>query len=145
MYFSIEKKQKPVERPLVKPKDEDIFIKPVSSIKKEKHSQKVPEVKSHKNESEMPSTSSKKKNYDNPLLASEPEQYEEEEEEEDIMPKPFVIKQEQEIVEITKKYTIKERFNIDCDECEKVNDILVYIFKFLYILFLSCLVFWVRM
>lgn len=129
MYFSIEKKLKqelkPPERPSVKQKDEDNFIKPVSCIKKEKHSQKVPEVKSHKNESEMPSTSSKKQNYANPLLASEPEQYEEEEEEEDIMPKPFIIKQEQEIVENTKKFTIKERFNIDCDECEKVNDILI--------------------
>ncbi|TMW50502.1 hypothetical protein DOY81_004430 [Sarcophaga bullata] len=56
----------------------------------------------------------------NPLFSSENQN--DETDDEDAMPKPFVIKQEP--PDINKKLSIKERFNIECAECEKLINFL---------------------
>lgn len=57
----------------------------------------------------------------NPLLSSDEHDTEDDG---DCMPKPFLIKQEFEIAKDAKKVSIKKRFNVDCEHCEKVSFIL---------------------
>lgn len=77
------------------------------------------------NENLQASTSSSKKpTFQNPLLSNDDTS---EDEDEDAMPKPIIVKQEPcDMVVTHKKLSLKERFNIDCEECEKV-------FNFFYI------------
>ncbi|XP_005188935.4 J domain-containing protein DDB_G0295729 [Musca domestica] len=97
------------------------FIKPAALIKKEKQSQMLEETQKKtviENENLQASTSSSKKStFQNPLLSNDDTS---EDEDEDAMPKPIIVKQEPcDMVVTHKKLNLKERFNIDCEECEK--------------------------
>ncbi|XP_061401715.1 general transcriptional corepressor trfA [Musca vetustissima] len=104
------------------------FIKPAALIKKEKESQNLMETKMKtvlENDLKACSSSyssSKKPICQNPLLANDDDEEEYEEEEEDAMPKPIIVKREplEKNVMHNKKLSLKERFNIDCEECEKL-------------------------
>uniref|UniRef100_A0A1I8MWV4 Uncharacterized protein n=1 Tax=Musca domestica TaxID=7370 RepID=A0A1I8MWV4_MUSDO len=98
------------------------FIKPAALIKKEKQSQMLQETQKKtviENENLQASiSSSKKSTFQNPLLSTDDTS---EDEDEDAMPKPIIVKQEPcDMVETHKKLSLKERFNIDCEECEKL-------------------------
>ncbi|XP_037827602.1 uncharacterized protein LOC119615667 [Lucilia sericata] len=92
-------------------------IKPLNKIKQEKITQELKTATDIKKE-EKPSCSTSIKPQ-NPLLAEL-----DTDDEEDFMPKPFIIKQEKDVAPTTKKLTIKQRFNIDCEECEKLINFL---------------------
>ncbi|XP_073842556.1 CTBP-interacting protein [Musca autumnalis] len=119
---SIEKQLKQEAKQSTKPPKEEKkhnFIKPVALIKKEKHSENLDETKdksclANDIQASTSSSSSKKPKFQNPLLDDEPS---EEDEEEDVMPKPIIVKTEP---LDKRKLSLKERFNIDCEECEKL-------------------------
>ena len=113
--FSIKKQQNNKLETFQKP----IEIPKLShNIKQEKVSQSLME-EIGKVKKIMPTNSSSinTKKPQNPLFSSENQ--DDETDDDDAMPKPFVIKQEP--PDINKKLSIKERFNIECAECEKVG------------------------
>lgn len=61
------------------------------------------------------------------------------EDDEDFMPKPFKIKQELDGSKSTNTSSIKQRFNIDCEDCEKVRLFIINIFfsnvNFMYVFY----------
>lgn len=101
--------QKPIQKPLC-----------LNKIKQEKVTQNLPAVIEKTNEVVVPTISNSinttTKKPQNPLFSSQNQ--DDEDDDEDFMPKPFVIKQEPN--DCNKKLSIKERFNIECVECEKV-------------------------
>lgn len=115
--FSIKKQQNNKLETFQKPIEKS---KHLHNIKQEKLSQNLME-EIEKVKKIMPtnscSNSINTKKPQNPLFSTENQ--DEETDDEDAMPKPFVIKQEP--PDINKRLSIKERFNIECAECEKVG------------------------
>ncbi|KNC20627.1 hypothetical protein FF38_06912 [Lucilia cuprina] len=93
-------------------------IQSLNKIKQEKITQELKTDINSKRQEDKPSCSTSIKPQ-NPLLDEL-----DTEDEEDFMPKPFIIKQETDVPSTTNKLTIKQRFNIDCEECEKLINFL---------------------
>ncbi|KAM7358733.1 CTBP-interacting protein [Cochliomyia hominivorax] len=120
-------------------KDLDVFKKPANKVAPDKDYEPIKHIKKEKltedikeavdfmskpEETKSTSTAASKKllKPHNPLFSSdEPDT---EEDDEDFMPKPFIIKQEPDSSKSNKKLTIKQRFNIECEDCEKLIDFL---------------------
>uniref|UniRef100_A0A1I8PAR5 Uncharacterized protein n=2 Tax=Stomoxys calcitrans TaxID=35570 RepID=A0A1I8PAR5_STOCA len=114
---------------------EHFFLKPAACIKKEKKSQANLEVQKiedrllHRtafnlNTNKNQSFGITSKNAIEEKIHEQEEQVEDNDDD-DAMPKPFVVKQEpKDYSHIPKKLTFKERFNIECDNCEKLYRLL---------------------
>ncbi|XP_065360997.1 uncharacterized protein CtIP isoform X2 [Calliphora vicina] len=92
-------------------------IKPINKIKQEKITQDLKKETTYKLNEEKPSCSSTKSSLKTPKTQNPLLDEFDTEDEEDFMPKPFIVKQEP-------KLTIKQRFNIECEDCEKLINFL---------------------
>lgn len=125
-FFSIKKQQGKEVQLFKEPQNgpnTHLVIKTTANIKQEKLQQDVQQqtkllVKENQCTSKSRDDLVKLSRPQNPFFPSEDH---DDEYDEDLMPMPIKLKQEPESSEKAKKLTIKERFNVDCEECEKVS------------------------
>ncbi|XP_075161507.1 CTBP-interacting protein [Haematobia irritans] len=115
----------------IKNDDDKGFLKPAAFIKKEKSTQEILDGKRNGDERVVDMDTANINKHENIPINSTTEKKkdliknylddEDEDEDEDAMPKPFVVKKETDDYQHTSKtLTVKERFGIDCDNCEKL-------------------------
>lgn len=111
LHFSLQNPQKQdqlFKKPEINLKSSN-FIKPSTVIKQEKITQILEE-----NQTRNLTKTTKKAQ--NPLYYTS-----DQEDEDEFMPKPFLVKQENVTPKPLKDVSFKQRFNIDCDFCENVS------------------------